>query len=122
MDLFSDSVPGGELYDGIPYVGLSAIGAELEIIVLKGLMDLSHKWLWHKKRSTPDAGFKLNSPDLLLSEDPCKIFGADLMSQFSCIFGTGLYAGAATNALIMGVVEYAKVAYIIGFKSTRWAV
>ena len=121
LNLFFGPVPWWELHNGIPYVGLSAIWTELEIIVLERLMDLSHKGLRHKKRAAPAAWFQLYGPDLLLSEDLGKPPGAELVSQFSSVFWTGLNARAATDALIMGVFEYAKVSNIIGFKRARGA-
>ena len=86
-------------------VGFSAGRAEEKVVFREGAIDFIKQGLGHKKGAASRAGLHLHRSDLLPGDDLEKPSEADFVPEFRRVFGTGVDAGAATNALIVGVGE-----------------
>lgn len=98
-------VPGRKAKIDIANIAFPAQGAKMEIIVGEFSVDLEVKGFRHKQGPTPPAGLQLDGADLLFGGDLEEFFEADFMPQLGGAFRAGVYTGAATDALIMGVFE-----------------
>ena len=108
--------PWGHAPIQIHQVAFSAVGAEPEIVVRKGPVDLAEKRLRHIKGAAFLAALHVDRPDLLLAKDPEKIPRAELMPQFRCVLGARVHAGSATDTLVVGIIENPEGAFIGRFE------
>jgi hypothetical protein len=105
----------------VHHICFSAVRAEVEIVVRKGLADFGEKRLGHKQGAAFLAGLHLNRANLLLGEDLEKSSRADVVPEFGCIFRAGIHAGSAADALVVGVIENPESAFVLGFECARGA-
>ena len=109
-------MPGIELLHHIHRIGLSAIGAEAEVVVGKGLPDLFHERFRRKKCTALFAFLKLRLPDFIFVGNLEKSGDAELVTQFRSALRARIDAGSTTDALVVRVIEDPVFPFIPGLQ------
>jgi hypothetical protein len=100
---------------------LTAVGAEEKILIVKGLGDFLQKGLRHKVDAALLAHLHFNGPYVLFWKDLEETSQANFVPQFGRVLWTRVHTGAATNTLIVGIVEYSIPPLILRLQGTRRA-